>query len=122
MRDTVFELDELLRPVPEPRRGGTFLYCPWEDRQERGIYWCQATRMRTLRAYRRHWRRYHGEDLQRLPPRGPEPQGVIADEVARFLEVQRLVFPVAPLTAAERENANMIRRINERLRTGRNPR
>lgn len=54
---------------PEPKRGGTFLYCPWTTVEaEDGVtyWWCgwshsqyTGSRFRTLRAYRRHWRRRH---------------------------------------------------------------
>jgi hypothetical protein len=56
---------------PEPKRGGTFLYCPWEEREVKSAgrvtFWScgmvrrrySGTRFRTLRAYRRHWRRDH---------------------------------------------------------------
>jgi hypothetical protein len=53
---------------PEPKRGGTFLYCPWTmtEGRHRTRHSCGAvfhgytgTRFRTLRAYRRHWRRTH---------------------------------------------------------------
>jgi hypothetical protein len=55
---------------PEPKRGGTFLYCPWTMTEaksgRRAHYSCGAvfrgyagTRFRTPRAYRRHWRRCH---------------------------------------------------------------
>lgn len=43
--------------IPSPKRGGTFLYCPWDLHA-----W--SARFRTAKAYRRHWRRYHaGADL-----------------------------------------------------------
>lgn len=57
---------------PEPKRGGTFLYCPWNERQAGTdgrvshwycgvlkVGWATGTRFRTPRAYRRHWRRCH---------------------------------------------------------------
>jgi hypothetical protein len=52
--------------VPEPRHGGTFFYCDWQERTRPGTVtscwrgkW-HGTRFHTARAYRRHWRRYHG--------------------------------------------------------------
>jgi hypothetical protein len=57
--------------VPLPVRGGTFLYCPWRKKVPDGIMacgvlrpgWATGTRFRTPKAYRRHWRRCHLEDL-----------------------------------------------------------
>lgn len=54
--------------VPLPVRGGTFFYCPWQERSRPGaliscgrarVGWATGTRFRTARAYRRHWRRHH---------------------------------------------------------------
>jgi hypothetical protein len=49
--------------VPEPKRGGTFLYCPWVMKTPAVTSWCaqgwRGTRFRKLSAYRRHWRRHH---------------------------------------------------------------
>lgn len=55
---------------PEPKRGGTFLHCPWTltglvdgevtARPCSAVFRGYAgARFRTRRAYRRHWRRYH---------------------------------------------------------------
>lgn len=59
--------------VPEPVRGGTFFYCPWQERETLsggrvdhhscGVLkpgWATGTRFRTAAAYRRHYRRHHG--------------------------------------------------------------
>jgi hypothetical protein len=64
-------------PVPDPVRGGTYLYCPWEEREVKpgglirhwscGVLkpgWAAGTRFRTLSAYRRHWRRRHQDGDQ----------------------------------------------------------
>lgn len=67
--DLVTALTRLL--VPEPVRGGTYLYCPWRKKVPDGIMacgvlrpgWATGTRFRTTRAYRRHWRRHHLGDL-----------------------------------------------------------
>jgi hypothetical protein len=54
---------------PEPKRGGTFFYCPWTSLTHvNGVTrwscgWDRArwagSRFRTAAAYRRHWRRVH---------------------------------------------------------------
>ena len=53
------------RYVPEPKRGGTFFYCPWILKSQGRITWCaqgwRGTRFRKLSAYRRHWRRHHAQ-------------------------------------------------------------
>lgn len=58
--------------VPEPRRGGTFFYCPWQMRENGkagritqwfcGVLkpgWATGSRFRTAAAYRRHYRKHH---------------------------------------------------------------
>jgi hypothetical protein len=52
--------------VPPPKRGGTWLYCPWAETGPGYRAGCgQGNRRRTgarfatLAAYRRHWRRAH---------------------------------------------------------------
>jgi len=47
--------------VPEPKRGGTFLYCPWERRFPGGAERCLG-RFRKAAKFRRHWRRAHEHD------------------------------------------------------------
>jgi hypothetical protein len=57
--------------VPVPIKGGTYLYCPWQKEVPNGamscgvprVGWATGTRFRTLKAYRRHWRRHHLGDL-----------------------------------------------------------
>lgn len=61
-------------PVPDPIRGGTWLYCPWNDRTEdhrlvtyrfcgrRRRNWATGSRFRTMSQYRRHYRRHHGDE------------------------------------------------------------
>lgn len=45
--------------IPEYRRGGTFFYCAWRRTVKPGeVHWCSARR-RTLKSFRRHWRRAH---------------------------------------------------------------
>ena len=68
---TAFRIDDQWIVVPPPRRGGTYLYCPWEKWAGFGSVTvctrsrrCNGTRFRTLAAYRRHWRRHHSGDLQ----------------------------------------------------------
>jgi hypothetical protein len=59
--------------VPDPVRGGTFLYCPWNEREVlsggrvshhfcgiKRVGWATGSRFRTLKAYQRHWRKQHG--------------------------------------------------------------
>lgn len=45
--------------VPRPKRGGTFFYCPefMRAHYDPPMY---CARFRTAKAYRRHWRRFHG--------------------------------------------------------------
>ena len=52
--------------VPDPKRGGTFLYCPWTEERPGHVSVCGAAnlkrtgaRFRSLAKYRRHWRRAH---------------------------------------------------------------
>lgn len=57
--------------VPDPTRGGTFFYCPWERRVTTGGRishwscgakkpgWATGSRFRTLAKYRRHYRKAH---------------------------------------------------------------
>ena len=45
--------------IPGPRRGGTWLYCPWEQETDGGISWCMFRTRRGLARFRRHWRRTH---------------------------------------------------------------
>jgi hypothetical protein len=55
-------------PVPDPVRGGTFYYCPWQEEIPHGVRtcgikrynWATGSRFRTLKAYQRHWRKHHG--------------------------------------------------------------
>lgn len=57
-------------PVPEPKRGGTYLICPWivSEGIPGGVRvtWCaqgrKGTRFRSAKAFRRHWRRHHMEE------------------------------------------------------------
>lgn len=55
---------------PEPKRGGTFLYCPWTMTERTGggvtAHSCGAvfhgyagSRFRSRRRFRRHWARCH---------------------------------------------------------------
>jgi hypothetical protein len=44
--------------APDPKRGGTWLYCPWEHRFPGGVSKCLA-RFRKAGKYRRHWRAEH---------------------------------------------------------------
>lgn len=48
--------------IPEPKLGGTFLYCPWQERVTHGgrvdVTWCPR-KFRSLSDYRRHWHRWH---------------------------------------------------------------
>lgn len=44
--------------VPEPRRGGTWLYCPWKHKFPGGVSKCLA-RFSKAGKYRRHWRQEH---------------------------------------------------------------
>lgn len=54
--------------VPEPKRGGTWVYCPWERVVPVGLESCAGgppngwgpRRFRTAKQYRRHYRRHHG--------------------------------------------------------------
>lgn len=57
--------------VPNPIRGGTFYYCPWEERPRPGTVvscgirkpgWATGTRFRTDRAYRHHYRKDHAQE------------------------------------------------------------
>ena len=52
------ELDRFRRSVPEPKRGGTWLYCPWTVRRQGEVTSC-LFRTRHWRTYRTHWRRAH---------------------------------------------------------------
>lgn len=62
------EIWEFTRAIPEPVRGGTFYYCPWQKKIPHGLEscgilhpgWATGTRFRTARAYRRHYRKCHG--------------------------------------------------------------
>lgn len=49
--------------MPEPKRGGTFLYCQWHQKIPHGMTSCLG-RFRTAKAYRRHWRKQHAEATQ----------------------------------------------------------
>jgi hypothetical protein len=61
------EIWEFTRAIPEPVRGGTFFYCPWQKKIPHGLEscgighvgWATGTRFRTAKAYRRHYRRCH---------------------------------------------------------------
>ena len=51
---------------PEPKRGGTFFYCPWTERAPGQVSVCGGvqhgyvgTRFRSPKKYRRHWRQAH---------------------------------------------------------------
>jgi hypothetical protein len=44
--------------VPEPKRGGTFFYCPWAERHRGGASMCLG-KFRKASKFRRHWRRAH---------------------------------------------------------------
>jgi hypothetical protein len=50
-------------PVPEPVRGGTWIYCrhEWSTRRAGGnVTWFSClSRFRREKNYRRHWRKYH---------------------------------------------------------------
>jgi hypothetical protein len=61
---------------PPPKRGGTFVYCPWAHVEKRTgrteVTLCASeaqgvvldyTRFRTEKAYRRHWRRQHASSV-----------------------------------------------------------
>jgi hypothetical protein len=54
--------DALASYVPEPKRGGTWLYCrhAWQERSYGGVtrHVC-LFRTKRLKTYRRHWRRHH---------------------------------------------------------------
>jgi hypothetical protein len=56
----VDELDQFLdrERVPVPKRGGTWLYCPFNHRGGDQLTWCMF-RTRRWKTYRRHWRRHH---------------------------------------------------------------
>lgn len=48
--------------VPEPVRGGTWIYCRHEwsvVRSGRRTYFSCLSRFRKASKYRRHWRKYH---------------------------------------------------------------
>lgn len=52
---------ELLVPgwlPPQPKRGGTYLYCPWTHEVGTTHTWCLG-KFRTPKQYRKHWRRSH---------------------------------------------------------------
>jgi hypothetical protein len=46
-------------PVPEPVRGGTWIYCRHEWSTRRGCDVTCLSRFRKAKKYRRHWRKYH---------------------------------------------------------------
>lgn len=57
--------------VPNPIRGGTFYYCPWQETTKPGTVtscgikkpgWATGTRFRTDQAYRHHYRKYHAHE------------------------------------------------------------
>lgn len=51
------ELDQFSAYVPDPKRGGTWLYCPRAEAPPIGrLCWFRTKRWRT---YRTHWRRHH---------------------------------------------------------------
>lgn len=48
--------------MPEPVRGGTWIYCrhEWDvNRSGRTIWFTCPSRFRRLKKYRRHWRKFH---------------------------------------------------------------
>jgi hypothetical protein len=46
--------------IPEPKRGGTFLYCPLNDSCGMVHSRYSGSRFRTLKNYYKHWIRFHG--------------------------------------------------------------
>jgi hypothetical protein len=44
--------------VSEPKRGGTWLYCSWNEEGRGRMTWCQF-RTKRWKTYRQHWRRHH---------------------------------------------------------------
>jgi hypothetical protein len=50
--------------VPEPVRGGTWIYCrhSWRDTRPGGgvTHYTCLSRFRRAKKYRRHWRKFHG--------------------------------------------------------------
>lgn len=121
MRNIPAEIDALLRPVPEGARGGTFIYCPFTEEFSLGTIRCrdQRGRFRTGRAYRRHWRRFHGA-VPAFPfgLREGDPLLGYDDEVQRFREsgAGQHSGITWPLSAAGQENADLLRKVNERVR------
>jgi hypothetical protein len=59
------ELDHFLRGVPEPRRGGTWAYCKWQEPVLHGVTFCMyRTKLsKGLKKYRQHYRRHHDRSL-----------------------------------------------------------
>lgn len=64
------ELDRFLHAmerlaVPEPRRGGTWAYCQWEEPVLHGVTFClyRTKLAKGLKKYRQHYRRAHGRSL-----------------------------------------------------------
>lgn len=119
--------------VPDPIRGGTWFYCPWQEIRTEGgrashvscgirrWNWASGSRFRTAAAYRRHYRKQHG---LRLEHTGyvvhTEPITGWCDEVARFRDsgAGQHSGIVWPPTEAERENQDKMRQVNELIRWG----
>lgn len=54
----VDEVNQFLGDVPEPKRGGTWLYCPWSEFDVARMQVTRCTfRTRRWKTWRRHWRR-----------------------------------------------------------------
>jgi hypothetical protein len=114
-------------PVPPPKRGGTFFYCPWEvcERNRAGgvtVHSCAdgsrhgvavPARFRREASCRRHYRRAHG------PVAAPAAVPVLTgwrDELAVFQASAGPGGVVFPMTPAELRSESIRERINRTLR------
>jgi hypothetical protein len=103
---------------PDPVRGGTFFYCPWQERRPGSAASCggmrRGTRFRTASAYRRHWNRWHAA---RSAPPGVTSQGFSwHGELEKYRSAAEASGIVLPLTTEERRNAGLMDEINCRLK------
>lgn len=106
---------EALEP-PAPKTGGTYHYCRAAlDEDATGK--CKF-RHRKLKAYRRHWRRWHAPEVTALPGR----EGLlIYDEMEAFRKAAAAPGSgiILPLTAEETEHMSLLDQVRSGLRFGR---
>lgn len=87
--------------TPPPRRGGTFLICPWIVSEDFPggvrVTWCaqgrRGTRFRTMKAYRRHWRRYHADEAAWLASASRQPGRLAGPRHGSIVAISRWQAP-----------------------------